>query len=488
MSKPDLEAIFSSINDGLAVHDQRHKIVYMNDALVSIVGNQVGETCYRALLGRDSPCLVCAVDELLHKGRQTMRGTLRLRDGRYVDALCSPVSLGDGRWGVLAVFRDVTDDRWKVREAERKVRHLQDVLEKRTKELLESEGIYRTFMEPASDFMHISDQDGYILYANEAEAKRLGYTKEELIGKHYTELIEDTGIATVPDELETLIREGRLFLREAGWRTKTGGRVVGELSAVAIYDENGEYNGARIIVRDVTERKRLERQIAISERLAAIGRQAAVMAHEIISPLSGMRQSLERIVDKTDTEPWVRERLELCTREIDRVATIARRLQLLNRPTDEPMYEVDLGALAADAVDLVATLAEENGVAVEIDIPEDLPKVFAAETQIQEVFLNLAKNACEAMPDGGTLRVYAQRGDDYVTICFRDTGPGIPPERIPSIFDAFYTTKPPGEGSGLGLSISYAIVRRYQGDIEVQTEPGKGSTFKVTLPVRQQQA
>jgi PAS domain S-box-containing protein len=483
-----LEAIFSAINDGLAVHDQRHKIIYMNDALVKIVGNQVGETCYRALLGRDSPCLVCAVDELLHKGRQTMRGTLRLRDGRYVDAHCSPVSLGDGSWGVLEVLRDVTDDRWKVREAEREVRHLQDVLEKRTKELLESESMYRTFMETASDFMHISDKDGYILYANEAEAKALGYTKEELIGKHFTELIDDAGIATVPEELETLSREGRLFLRQSTWRSKNGGRVVGELSAVAIYDESGEYDGARVIVRDITDRKRLERQIEISERLAAIGQQAAVMAHEIISPLSGMRQSLERIVDKTDAEPWVRERLELCTREIDRVATIARRLQLLSGPTDEPMDEVDLGALAADAVDLVATLAEENGVAVEIDIPGGLPNVVAAETQIQEVFLNLAKNACEAMPDGGTLRVYAERGDDYVTTCFRDTGLGIPRERISGIFDAFYTTKPRGEGAGLGLSISYAIVRRHQGDIEVQTEVGKGSTFKVTLPVQQQRA
>jgi two-component system, NtrC family, sensor kinase len=240
------------------------------------------------------------------------------------------------------------------------------------------------------------------------------------------------------------------------------------------------------IVREQEERRRMEAGLRNAERLASLGRLAAGLAHEIGSPLnviSGRAETLQRWVP--GQEP-AQKSLRIIAEQIDRIARIVRGMLDFARGRESRLQPTDITAEIRKVLDLLEYRLDEAGVRVACDLPATLPLVVADGDQLNQVFLNLVTNALDAMPQGGTLTIAVRTDDkapDGLVISFEDTGTGILPEDIDRIFDPFFTTKEVGHGTGLGLSVSYGIVREHGGSIEAASPPGGGARFTVRLPV-----
>ncbi|MFB3826720.1 MAG: cache domain-containing protein [Bryobacteraceae bacterium] len=227
----------------------------------------------------------------------------------------------------------------------------------------------------------------------------------------------------------------------------------------------------------------LHDRVAESERLASVGKLAAGVAHEINNPL-GAILSLTALTleDKPQGDPD-RENLEEVVRQSQRCRNIVRGLLEFSRQSNPNPERVDLNRIVQDTLGLLSKQALFLNVNVEEECAPDLPPVMADRSQMQQVFMNILINAVQAMEEKGTVRIATRSAAGGVEVSISDTGCGIPPEKIGRVFDPFFTSKSRGEGTGLGLSIAYGIVTKHGGDISVESEPGKGSTFTVRLPV-----
>jgi signal transduction histidine kinase len=227
--------------------------------------------------------------------------------------------------------------------------------------------------------------------------------------------------------------------------------------------------------------KATQEQLIQSEKLAAVGKLAARVAHEVNNPLAVIKTSLSIVSRRLAGEDVTKENLDIVEEEIERIARTVRQLFDFSRPAS------DISLLQVNEVIqnlmkfMEATLAARR-IESRLELADDLPRVRMSLDQLKQVLLNLIKNAQEAMPQGGSLRITTARQPDGLVIRVADTGMGIPQERLPLLFTSFFTTKKPEEGRGLGLSVSSNIVRSYGGDIGVESEPGKGSVFRIFLP------
>jgi signal transduction histidine kinase len=237
-----------------------------------------------------------------------------------------------------------------------------------------------------------------------------------------------------------------------------------------------------VFARDVTARKRAEQQAARSERLAAMGRLAASLAHEINNPLQIIRNNLELVQD-FDLETEEREaRLNIIRSEIDRLAEICQRVLDFARSPNDTRYPVPVAHLIGKTLALVNEQLRQAHIQVTTDCPAELPSVFAAPERITQLLLNLAINAIEAMSEGGHLHIAAHADGDMLALTMTNSGPPIPQDHVERIFEPFFTTKP--DGTGLGLPICHSIVQQHGGTISVENlEDDKGVTSTITLPI-----
>lgn len=221
-------------------------------------------------------------------------------------------------------------------------------------------------------------------------------------------------------------------------------------------------------------------QIIRAEKLAAVGRLAASVAHEINNPLQAIALHLQLLADESLSSGGQR-RLDVVQQEFNRIADIVGRLLDFQRPQIGEQQAVDVAA----AVDYVLMLAEKqmqrSGVVLVQNLPDKLPPVWAVASQLKQVFLNLILNAAEAMPDGGQLTITACHDAGKLYVEFADTGSGLSPAVQARLFDPFFTTKK--DGSGLGLAVSHEIIANHEGTLTVHSVPGKGATFLVMLPI-----
>jgi two-component system, NtrC family, sensor kinase len=224
-------------------------------------------------------------------------------------------------------------------------------------------------------------------------------------------------------------------------------------------------------------------QVGQSEKLAAIGRLAAGIAHEVNNPLTGILTFTHLLREKPNLDDQDRLDLDLVIRETTRVRDIVRGLLDFARERPSKKSWVDVNELVLQTTRLLRGQKAFRDIVIEERLDDGLPKVFGDENQLQQVLLNLSLNACEAMPGGGKLAITTARRGKDVTIRVADTGHGIRPEHMDRIFDPFFTTKPVGKGTGLGLSVSYGIVHQHGGELDVQSELNSGSTFRITLPI-----
>ncbi len=234
-----------------------------------------------------------------------------------------------------------------------------------------------------------------------------------------------------------------------------------------------------VLIQDITEMKKMEERMLHSEKLSALARISAGVAHEIGNPLTSV-SSYVQILREMEHDEFTKESLDTIAKHIYRITDIVRQMSSFSRTKGSDLRQHNVHELVDMTLDLVKYDKRMKNIKVNVVIPEDLPKVVVDETQLMQVLVNIVLNAADAMAGGGSLDISAKKVEKEVEICMADTGPGIPVEHLEKIFDPFFTTKE--RGTGLGLAVSYNIIKGYHGDIVVENRPGGGTIFKVRLP------
>ncbi|MCP4897550.1 MAG: GHKL domain-containing protein, partial [bacterium] len=291
--------------------------------------------------------------------------------------------------------------------------------------------------------------------------------------------------------------EGSIHDHEVILVAADGSETAVAITLSLLKDSQGELIGRIILGRDLSHRKALMDQIIQSERLAAVGRLAAGVAHEINNPLAviaevaGYLQDLvsgEIEATPEELEGEVRKGLPKILHNVNRGRSITSRLLSFSRKSEMSAQTADIGASLEEVLPLLEKRASLAQIVIHTDIPGSLPKVAIEELQLEEVLINLITNAIQAMAnqERGNIWLEAESADERVVITVRDDGPGISEEVRDRLFDPFVSTKPLGLGTGLGLSICYGIVKRIDGEIRVESRPGEGASFRVILPVHRE--
>ncbi|NQU08830.1 MAG: HAMP domain-containing protein [Candidatus Abyssubacteria bacterium] len=226
-----------------------------------------------------------------------------------------------------------------------------------------------------------------------------------------------------------------------------------------------------------------QRQLVTAEKLASIGKLAASVAHEINNPLTGILTFAEDLVDEAEAEDPRLADYQIIRREAMRCREIVRQLLDFSRQDQPSMRSVDMNEVLSHMVAFVSKQAVFRNIEIGMDLQEGLPCVTADQTQLEQVMLGLLVNASEAMPDGGKIFVGSASlaATREVEVSVQDTGPGISPENIQQIFEPFFSTKG-GKSLGIGLAVSWSIVSRHSGRLEVDSKPGEGATFRIIMP------
>jgi signal transduction histidine kinase len=253
-----------------------------------------------------------------------------------------------------------------------------------------------------------------------------------------------------------------------------------------ITDASGNHiTGGTLVIEDVTAAAGMEKRLAVSERMAAVGKLAARVAHELNNPLDGICRYLNlaiRTLDTGDAERTdkIAHYLTEARGGLMRMTDIVRQLVEFSRSTHTAFGDAGINTVVEEAVKVMTDKAVQNNVSIVCNLSENMPAI--AGTNLFQVFCNLIKNAIDAMPEGGTLTVTTQLADGHTVIRFADTGPGLPAE-MHRLFEPFFTTKGPGKGTGLGLAICKDIVEKYNGRIIPENRPGGGALFSVWIPL-----
>ncbi|MFQ5927238.1 MAG: PAS domain S-box protein, partial [Terriglobia bacterium] len=367
-----------------------------------------------------------------------------------------------------------------------------DITERKHAEeaLRQSEEKYRTILENIEDGYFEVDLAGNLTFFNDSFRRLLGYPEEELLGMNNREYMDAENAKSVYQTFNNVYRTG-IPAKESDWEIiqKDGAKRIVEGSVSLIWNATGESIGFRGVVRDITERRQAQLRLAESDRLAALGRLIAGVAHELNNPLQGILGFAELLQRRPALDTTEQRYAEQIQQESERAKKIVVNLLTFARQSRLEKTPVDLNALVQRILELRAYSLRLADVQLESRL-RPLPPLHADAHRLQQVFLNLllnAEQALEQIPDGRQLFVTTELADtpegQVVRVSVRDTGLGIPRDHLSRIFEPFFTTKQPGEGTGLGLAIAYAIVREHGGTIELSSEPGHGTTAVVTLPV-----
>ena len=464
-----MRGAFASAAIGMAIVALDGTVVRSNRALGELVG-----WTEEQLLGRALSSVVHPDDAPIVDGEiARMKAGARVHD--RVEVRCAPPS-GPPRWALLTCSF-VTDT-----SAPYFIAQLEDIAERKAaEERLER---YRLLSESARDIILFIALDGAIVEANDAAVTAYGYTRDELQSMNIVALrAEDTQGQVMP-QMRAADSGGILF--ETMHRRKDGSTFQVQVSSQGAAAPNQRL--LLSIIRDVTDRARLRDQLMHADRLVALGTLTASIVHEINNPLGYLINNLDlaaRTIARGGATDGLAGFIADARTGAHRMRTIVHSTRALLRSDEQSWQPVDVRDVLESTIQMTWFEIRERARLVR-DYAE-VPPVAAKESQLGQVFLNLLINAIQALPehdvDHHELRLVTRTSDaGAVVIEVRDTGAGIGPGVLEHIFDPFFTTKPPGVGTGLGLSISQGLVAAMGGTITVESEVGRGSVFRVTLP------
>jgi two-component system NtrC family sensor kinase len=329
------------------------------------------------------------------------------------------------------------------------------------------------------------DLEGRVTRLNSALEEILDLRRAQAIGKR----VEDLFTEDFTDTLRQVLGNDRWRLKEIRniYKIHTStfvGRPLVLNIAIAPLQDSQEQTGALVVLEDVTSRVRLEEQLQQREKLSSIGLLAAGVAHEVNTPLTGVSsytQMLLGMLNETDPKHAL---LLKVRRQAERATNIVNNLLNFSRTGGVSEFtEIDIGRVLDDTLQLLEPQLRGHQIEIVRDYDPESPTVIGNSGKLQQVFTNLLLNARDAIPFGGSIKIATFSTDDHtLTIEVADTGIGIDPENVAKIYDPFYTTKGVGRGTGLGLAVSYGIVQEHSGHISVESTPGHGTIFRITLP------
>jgi PAS domain S-box-containing protein len=487
--------IVETANEGIWTINSEAKITFVNARLAEMLGYPPAEMIGKPFFQFIPDSSKAPASLRLERSRQgiTEETEVRLERGDgselWVLLKTSPIRDANGKHiGTLSMMTDRT----RHRQAEEALR--------------KSEEQYRQIVETTTEGIVKTSGAAQIVFVNRRFAEMLGYDARELIGMSLFDLMSDSAKVIAEDAFQRR-RLGHKDALDTTFLHKDGTSISVNIAGAPLFDGEGQYIGNLGVVRDVTEQKKMQSQLMVSDRMASVGTLAAGVAHEINNPLAAVIANLDYVSDSLARmvagdpasraegggDAWILEEikspLDDAREAAERVRFIVRDLKIFSRsPSEEPRRTVDVKAIMESSLRMAwneirhrARLVKSYG---------EVPGVKANEARLGQVFLNLVVNAAQAMPEGraenNEIRVTTRCTGEHAIIEVSDTGAGIPPENIDRIFDAFFTTKAVGVGTGLGLAICHRIVTDMGGELTVASEVGKGTLFRVSLPVASQ--
>ena len=477
-----LRTLIDNIPDSVYVRDLTNRYVLANKTLA----RRLGVVDPAAVIGKTDADFFDAnhaangnrIDREIFAGKQYLNfeQTHQFPDGKLRTILANKVPLYDARGavtGLVGIGRDITERKL----ADEKIREQAELLNL------------------AHDAITIRDLDHRITYWNRSAERIYGWTGAEAIGQPIHQLLK----------LEpTKMAEARQFLLENGYwvgeltaRTKDGREVLVESSWTLVRNADGQPKSVLAFSVDITEQRKLEHQVARNQRIESLGTLSSGIAHDLNNVLTPIMMSIGLLKDQAH-DPTVSKLVAGLESSTQRGAQLVKQILTFGRGVKGERIPVSLRTVARE-IQLLIQETFPKSIQLECNLPDSLWIVIGDPTQIDQILLNLAINARDAMPNGGKLTFTFEntvvdqataainseiRPGSYVCIHITDTGIGMTKEIIARIFDPFFTTKPTGQGTGLGLSTTLGIVKSHGGFINVYSEPGKGSIFKVYLPAQ----
>ncbi len=468
-----LAAIIDSSDDPIISKDLNGKILSWNPAATRVFGYHPDEMIGQSILRLVPPELHHEEEEILRKLKAGERiehyETVRMKkdgDRLPVSVTISPIRDETGRViGASKIARDISD------------RHKIDQSKFRLAAIVDS----------ADDAIVSKDLNGIVSSWNEGARRMFGYSADEMIGQSILRLIPEELQYEEDGILRTLRSGGRVDHYETTRRKKNGEPIDVSVTISPIRDETGRVIGASKIARDISDRKRIQRLLIQSEKLAATGRMAAAIAHEINNPLESVVNLIYLARQNSSIESKAHRFLLTAEQELERISHIARQTLGYYRDTGAPS-EIYLHDLVENVLTVYQAKLLSSGITVETRF-NDLQKIVVSKGEILQVLSNIIANAIEAMPQGGVLNIAVRKlmnsGGDGIQIIVRDNGVGIETKDLERVFEPFFTTKI-DIGTGIGLWVSKQLIEKRGGQISIAstTEPGNsGTSITVFIPL-----
>ncbi len=483
-----LSSIAHNSADAIVTTDVDGRVTFFSTGAEEMLGFRADEMLGRSMMelspGREARHFVAALRRAGSIRDHEM--TFCTRDGRRIDVTASVSLLRDPRGvtlGTVGVLRDITERKRAATALARQVEAITHL----SREVEARETFIRNVVESLAEGLVVLDSGGAIVTWNRAMETLCGIAAAEVIGQPWT-----IPFASLGDKLrEPLARMlagdlAEFTLDGVECRSRDERRVVLNVKGSLLLSDRTP-SGAALLVEDITERVSLAHAARQAEKMAALGTLCAGVAHEVNNPIGIVTSRIELMLMEADQHRLpaeFRDDLLVLHRNAQRVARITQGLLSFARQSRDELAPLDLGLVVSETLLLMERQLAKDGVLVRRAIEPELPMILGDGSAFQQVIMNLLTNAREAMPRGGEIRIELGVTEDRperVRLLVADTGTGIDPKDLPKIFDPFYTTK--DTGTGLGLSITYGIVRHHRGTVDVQSSPGRGSTFVMTFPV-----
>ncbi len=336
------------------------------------------------------------------------------------------------------------------------------------------------------DGVVVADVENYVVFANKAAERVVPVAAGDWSDRLIWEYLQDEDIAEFVRE--TLVNQESVVDREF---TLDSGSLTRILScSIMPLVRNGQIQGSILRIEDISEKRGREARLRRAESLASLTTLAAGVAHEIKNPLGSIGihiQLIQKALNGSEEldRDAIESNLKVINEEIDRLNKIVVDFLFAVRPMDMTLEERHLNSVVFDLLEFVEPELEEGGIRLDRDLESDLPMLKLDEKHFKQALLNIVKNAIAAMPDGGTLRVSTRLSGDFVVLRISDNGIGIHEDVLGKIFEPYFTTK--DFGSGIGLTLVYKVIKEHMGEISVNSDEGKGTTFTITLPIPQKE-
>ncbi|HEU4326008.1 MAG TPA: PAS domain S-box protein [Roseiflexaceae bacterium] len=479
-SESKYRMLVNQASDGILIADEHGYYCEANSQACAMLGYSSDELVTMRtgeLVVHQSPRAAGEQWPDLSDGRTFLyEAMVRRKDGQIIPIEANVKRLPDGR--LQAIVRDVSERKRTEAELNETNAHLTLL----THQLGRSRDLLRTLFDGLDDGLVLIERDGTILTTNQAFSALVGRSVTTLVGHSWQDLCRADDNPFPGDSALQALRDGRTRQRREHYTRPDGRHCVLDLRVLPLISSIGPVDQLIVHVVDSTERLALEALAIQSERLAANGKLAATIAHELNTPLQSITSCL--YFAGSAAEPQRDKYLTVAREELARIAGIVRQMLNLHRPDPGEPAMFNLNGLVERVLLLTGSTLAERGIDAICELAPVLPDLYGRADQMTQVLLNLILNAAEAMPEGGRLVIRTQpygAPARALALEVEDCGLGIPPEVQPRIFEPFFTTK--ATGSGLGLSISRKIIAQHGGTVCLRSAPGVGSVFRIELPL-----